>query len=296
MQGFAAFSPLISVAQLQSASAQSDGSLVILDASFDLADEYAGQAAYQQSHLPGALYAHLTQHLSGPKHDSAGRFRGRHPLPERAVWVQQVGKWGITVDSTVVVYDRQGGIFAARLWWLMRWLGHSRVAVLDGGFQAWQQAQAPIDTTLQMPLPVVSAYRTERPSLVKTVDADQLQNSLLERVVLDARAPERYCGEVEPLDAVAGHIPGAVNRFYKLNLTPQGLFKTPETLRHEFLALASDAQWRETVHQCGSGVTACHNLLALEAAGLGGGALYPGSWSEWCSNQPLRPMTRGAKP
>jgi thiosulfate/3-mercaptopyruvate sulfurtransferase len=295
MQACAEFSPLISVAQLQSALAQADGSWIILEASFDLADESAGQAIYQQSHLPGALYAHLTQHMSGTKYDSAGQFRGRHPLPERAVWAQQVGQWGIIADSTVVVYDRQGGMYAARLWWLMRWLGHSRVAVLDGGFQAWQQAHAPLDTTVQMPWSVMGTYLSERPSLVKTIGADQLQNSLLEQRVIDARAPERYRGEVEPLDAVAGHIPGAVNRFFKLNLTPQGLFKSPEALRHEFLALASEAQWRETVHQCGSGVTACHNLLALEVAGLGGGVLYPGSWSEWCASQPPRPMTRGAQ-
>jgi thiosulfate/3-mercaptopyruvate sulfurtransferase len=187
----------------------------------------------------------------------------------------------------VVVYDRQAAMYAVRAWWVLRWMGHADVAVLDGGLPAWQAEGGTPGRDLPAAHPT-GAYPTLPPAF-PTVDADQLQASLGQVLVIDARAPERYRGEVEPLDAVAGHIPGAVNRFFKDNLQPDGRFKPAEQLRAEFTPLLDG---RPVVQQCGSGVTACHNLLAMEVAGLGTGTLYPGSWSEW-SSDPSRPMARG---
>jgi thiosulfate/3-mercaptopyruvate sulfurtransferase len=258
---------------------------VLLDCSFDLGDTEAGARAYAQAHLPGALYVHLDRDLSGAK---TGR-NGRHPLPDRATLAATAGGWGVVPGLQVVAYDAQGGVYAARCWWLLRWLGHDAVAVLDGGVRAWQDAggeltAAPAMVTPRPPYPAAAA------PAMPTVDADTLLRLLGRRRILDARAAERFRGDVEPLDPVAGHIPGATLRCFRDNLGAGGRFKPAEQLRAEFDALATPAA--EVVHQCGSGVTACHNLLAMTHAGLPGSALYPGSWSEWCAD-PARPVARG---
>jgi len=255
---------------------------VVLDCSFDLADTDAGERSYREGHLPGALYVSLDRDLSGPKTG----LNGRHPLRERAQYAQWMGQVGIAPGTPVVTCDRQGGMYAARAWWVLRWMGHADVALLDGGLAAWQQAGGELSQDVPTPTPA-APYPLRAPA-TPTLDAQQLLSGLGEVLVIDARAPERYRGDVEPLDAVAGHIPGARNRFFKDNLQPDGRFKPADQLRAEFGPLLDG---RPVVHQCGSGVTACHNLLAMEVAGLGSTALYPGSWSEW-SSDPSRPMAR----
>lgn len=284
----AVFSTLISVQSLQTLLA-SGSPPVVLDTSFDLNDAAAGERAYRGAHLPGALYAHLDRDLCGEK---TGR-NGRHPLPERAVFAATAGRFGVTPTTQVVVYDRQAAMFSARLWWMLRWLGHEAVAVLDGGFAAWQLAGGAVQGAAVSVAPQ-SAYPigAEVSPLVRTIDADTLQAQLGRIGLIDARAPERFRGEVEPLDAQAGHIPGASNRFFKDNLAADGRFKPAEVLRAELLTLIGERSASEVVHQCGSGVTACHNLLAMAVAGIDGAALFPGSWSEW-SSDPSRPVARG---
>ena len=270
---------------------------VVLDASFDLADPASGEASYRAGHIPGAVYVHLEQDLSGPKQGPDGRFRGRHPLPERADFAARVGRWGIVPGRQVVAVDRQAGIMAARAWWMLRWLGHAEVAVLDGGMAAWAAAGGRLDTDATVPPPAVP-YPLPAPTgggadpAMPTIEAGELLRQLGRLGVVDARAPERFRGEVEPLDACAGHIPGARNRFFKDNLGPDGRFKPAAVLHGEFIALLAGRSPAELVQQCGSGVTACHNLLAMEWAGLPGSRLYPGSWSEW-SADPARPVARG---
>lgn len=280
---------LIGAAELRSLLDDGSVRVVLLDCGFDLADAAAGERAYAKAHLPGARYVHLERELSGAKTG----HNGRHPLPPRAELAERVGAWGIAPGVQVVCYDAQGMPYAARAWWLLRWLGHREVAVLDGGIDAWLAAGGALDdeaaaTAAQPPYP---ASAPAMPS----VSAAELLASLGQRPVLDARAGERFRGEVEPLDAVAGHIPGAHHRFFKDNLQVDGRFKPASVLRSEFAALGVDAAQRvpQWVHQCGSGVTACHNLLAMEHAGLAGSTLYPGSWSEWCAD-PQRPVARGA--
>jgi len=194
-----------------------------------------------------------------------------------------------------VAYDRSAGAFAARLWWMLRWLGHDAVAVLDGGWQAWVAAGGPIQTETPAPRPRGDFRRS--PSKVGTVDAGTVLDNLRTRrlLVVDARAPQRYAGEIEPIDPVAGHIPGAKNRFFQTNLLPDGSFKSPAQLRAEYTALIEGWDPRDVIHHCGSGVTGCHNLLAMAHAGLDGGLLYPGSWSEWCAD-PTRPVAKGPLP
>jgi thiosulfate/3-mercaptopyruvate sulfurtransferase len=257
---------------------------VLLDCGFDLADPAAGERAFAEGHLPGALYAHLDRDLSGAK--TGGN--GRHPLPERQALAARVGAWGIAPGVQVVCYDAQGMPYAARAWWLLRWLGHEAVAVLDGGRAAWTAAGGALGSELAMPRPS-APYPLLAPAM-PSVSAADLLAQLGRRPVLDARAGERFRGEVEPLDPVAGHIPGALNRFFRDNLQADGRYKPAAALRAEFAAL--HAAPADLVHQCGSGVTACHNLLAMEHAGLAGSALYPGSWSEWCAD-PARPVARG---
>jgi thiosulfate/3-mercaptopyruvate sulfurtransferase len=266
--------------------------VVLLDCGFDLADKDAGERAFAQGHLPGAQHAHLERDLSGPKAAPGAPSRGRHPLPDRGALAATAGHWGVAPGVQVVAYDAQGGPYAARAWWLLRWLGHGAVAVLDGGAAAWQAAGGPLvagDSAL--PASAAAPYPAGEPAM-PTVDAATLL-SLLGRVpLLDARAAERFRGDVEPLDPVAGHIPGALNRFFKDNLQADGRFKPAEQLQADFSALLGGAAPGDVVQQCGSGVTACHNLLAMTHAGLAGSRLYPGSWSEWCSD-PARPAARG---
>ena len=277
------YTMLVSVTELQALQAAGTP-LVLLDCSFDLADTGAGARAYAAGHLPGAAYAHLDADLSGAKTG----HNGRHPLPPRDAFAVTAGRWGIAPGVQVVTYDAQGAPYASRAWWLLRWLGHADVAVLDGGTAAWQAAGAALSTAAQT-TPPQPPYPAAAPAM-PTVDADSLLAQLDSVQILDARNAERFRGEVEPLDAVAGHIPGATLRFFKDNLAPDGRFKPAAQLRADFGALGVPA--RPVVQQCGSGVTACHNLLAMAHAGLGISALYPGSWSEWCSD-PQRPVARG---
>jgi thiosulfate/3-mercaptopyruvate sulfurtransferase len=262
----------------------------IVDCRFDLADPAAGELAYAAGHVPGAVYAHLDRDLSAPRTDRSGR----HPLPEIEAAAATFSRLGIDGRTRVVAYDASGGIYAARLWWLLRWLGHERAAVLDGGWQAWTAAGLPVSTE---PASVAPRTFVAHPQPRATVNADEL-DGLLEGnacLLLDARAPERYEGRTEPLDPKAGHVPGARNHPYVRNLGDDGQFLPEEELRERLLARLRGRAPSEVVSMCGSGVTACHTLLALEIAGLPGGRLYPGSWSEW-SRDPLRPVATGPEP
>ncbi len=266
-----------------------DPGWVIIDCRFDLGNPDAGFIAYRQGHIPNAVYAHLDTDLSDKRPGPNGEFRGRHPLPSREAFMETLRNWGIHPHTQVVAYDAQGSMFAARLWWMLRWCGHEAVAVLDGGLPAWQALGRTLTT--DMPAPTRGTISLKDP-LVKTVDAQTLLENIEHptRTVIDARAPDRYRGENETLDPVGGHIPGAKNRFFRDNLQADGRFKSSEQLRREFATLIAHPE--QAVMQCGSGVTACHNLLALEVAGLEGAALYPGSWSEWCADA-TRPVERG---
>ena len=285
---------LISAGDLLARHQSLAGDLVILDCGFDLGDTAAGERAHARAHLPGALYVHLDRDLAGAK---TGK-NGRHPLPAREAFAARVGAWGIGPTTQVVAYDAQGGPYAARAWWMLRWLGHDAVAVLDGGLAAWQAEGGVLESGSASPVSAARAPYSRPTSAMSnpmpTVQAAELQAALgAGRVqLIDARAGERFRGEVEPLDPVAGHIPGAINRFFKDNLGADGRFKAPATLRAEFAALGIGGGGTGVVHQCGSGVTACHNLLAMAHAGWPGTTLYPGSWSEWCAD-PARPVARG---
>ncbi len=275
---------LISADELRTALAAKEG-IVVIDTSFDLANADSGAAGWRAGHVPGALYLHLERDLSGAKTGT----NGRHPLPSRAAFAATLGRVGVTPEVQVVALDGQGGMYAARLWWMLRWMGHRNVAVLDGGIAAWTAGGGKLTT--EVPAPAAAPPYPERAPLADTLDATGLAAELGRVRLLDARAGERFRGEVEPLDKAAGHIPGATNRFFKDNLGIDGRFKPAEQLRAEFAALLGPRTPAGTVHQCGSGVTACHNLLAMEHAGLAGSKLYPGSWSEW-SADPARPVAR----
>ncbi len=257
----------------------------MFDCRHDLADTGLGRRAYAQSHISGARFVHLDEDLSGPK---TGR-NGRHPLPDPLIFCARLAALGMTNDRQAIAYDASGGYYAARLWWMLRWVGHTRAAVLDGGWGAWLTAG--LGVTAQSPAIKPGTFSgTARDD---AADARSVANGLEQsRIgVIDARSPDRFRGENETLDPVGGHIPGAVNRFFKHNLAADGRFKPAAELRQEFSALLGSLAPAQVVHQCGSGVTACHNLLAMEIAGLTGSSLYPGSWSEWCSD-PQRPVAR----
>jgi thiosulfate/3-mercaptopyruvate sulfurtransferase len=258
--------------------------LVLLDCGFDLVDTAAGAREHAKGHLPGAFHADLDRDLSGPKN---GR-NGRHPLPAREIFAATAARWGVQPGVPVVCYDDQGSAYAARAWWMLRWIGHAEVAVLDGGKAAWLAAGGAPDQHMPALHTDAKPYPLGAASM-PTVQADELLVQA-SRTIIDARSAERFRGETEPLDPVAGHIPGARNRFHKDNLGPDGRFKPAADLHAAFAQFQSDAT--RVVHQCGSGVTACHNLLAMEHAGLTGSALYPGSWSEWCAD-PSRPIATG---
>lgn len=271
-----AFTTLISADQLAAWPAAAP--LLLLDCSFELSDPTAGRRAYAAGHLPGAHYVHLDETLSAPKTGD----NGRHPLPTREVFAQSMAALGLSPQMQVVVYDNAGGMYAARLWWMLRWIGHSAVAVLDGGVAAWTASGRALTTDVPAAQPVASVALRE--PLVSTVDYEAVRANLdTGRLLLvDARGADRFRGENETMDPVGGHIPGAVNRPFKDNLGADGRFKPADQLRAEFEAVCGGRPAHEIVGQCGSGVSACHNLLAMEAAGLSGAALYPGSWSEWC--------------
>lgn len=262
---------------------------LILDCRFDLADPSAGERAYEEAHLPGAIYAHLDRNLSSP----ITPVSGRHPLPDPQRLMGALLAAGLTPGRQVVVYDAAGGATAARAWWLLRWLGHEAVAVLDGGWQAWCAEQRPLEEGRGQSL-VSDQWGAVEPARQMLIEVAPLQKALAEGQILlvDARAAERFRGEVEPLDPVAGHVPGAVNAPLGDNLDGTH-FLPRDQLRQRWLQVLQGRRPQEVVHMCGSGVTACHNLLAMEHAGLGGSRLYPGSWSQWIRD-PQRPVARGA--
>jgi thiosulfate/3-mercaptopyruvate sulfurtransferase len=273
----------------------SDANWVIVDCRHDLVNLDAGRDAYAAGHLPNALFADMEHELSGQKRGADGAFRGRHPLPEKDAFVELLRSWGVNDDTQVVAYDAHGGMFAARLWWMLRWVGHEAVAVLDGGLPAWQSAGLPVATDTPAPRGrgTIAAHNACTKPLVTTVDVNAVLHNVEHggRTVVDARAPDRFRGENETIDPVGGHIPGAKNRFFKDNLQPDGRFKAQEQLKAELGVAVGDP--KNAIMQCGSGVTACHNLLALEVAGMPGAALYPGSWSEWSADA-ARPVATGA--
>lgn len=279
------FTTLVGVADLQAHLFDHDW--VVVDCRHDLLDHAAGWAAYQTGHIPAATFAHVEEDLSGAKSGS----NGRHPLPERADLVEAFRDWGIGNDSQIVAYDAQGGQYAGRLWWLARWLGHARVAVLDGGWQAWLAAISWSST--EEPDRPCGQFAAGPPLVTVADAAGTLAHRAGGAPLLDARAPERYRGEQEPIDPVAGHIAGAANRFWQSNLAqpPSGPFKSPALLRAEFETLLAGRPAASLLHYCGSGVTAAHNVLAMEIAGLPGSALYAGSWSEWIAD-PARPRAK----
>ena len=259
----------------------------IFDCSHDLANPGAGRERYAAGHIPGAVHAHLDEDLSGPR---TGR-NGRHPLPSPDAFAQWLGRQGVEPHDVVVAYDDNNGMFAARLWWMLRWIGHARALVLDGGLAAWRALSAPVETATPAFEP--KPY-TGRADAALWVSASDVEDNLREPrfQLLDARARNRFAGRDETIDPVGGHIPHALNRPFTDNIDASGLFKDPATLREEYAALLGPAEPAQVVHQCGSGVTACHNLLAMSLAGLDGSRLYPGSWSEWCSD-PARPVAVG---
>ena len=264
-----------------------DPAFVVVDVRHDLAkpDDF-GDAVYAQSHIPGARFAHVDRDLSARK---TGR-NGRHPLPSPESAAALFGRLGIDTSKQVVAYDQGNGMFASRLWWMLRWLGHDRVAVLDGGFAKWQREGKPVSADIPAVQPTTFTPTRVRPTVSATGVAASLPRHAL--LLLDARAAERYRGDVEPLDPVAGHIPGAINRPYTRNVGADGTFRSARELRAEFDAMLHGRAPDDLVHYCGSGVSACHNVLAMTVAGYPLTRLYPGSWSEWVA-EPQRPVSRG---
>ena len=263
-----------------------DPSLVILDVRHDLAQpEHWGEDRYGEAHLPRAQFVHVDRDLSAPK---SGR-NGRHPLPSPDEAAALFSRLGIDESKHVVVYDQNSGMFAARVWWMLRWLGHESVAVMDGGIEKWIREGRDVVQSVETPAPASFVPR----EAATTTNADDIAKGLQQgaQVLVDARASERFRGEIEPLDPIAGHIPGALNRPWSTNVTADGTFKPADSLRREFARLLGETPLDQVVHYCGSGVSACHNLLAMEIAGLPGTRLYPGSWSEWCA---LHPTMNGA--
>lgn len=264
-----------------------DGSWVIVDCRFDLQNAAWGREQYLAGHIPGAVYASLDDDLAGGR---TGR-NGRHPLPAVEALAATFGRLGIARGTQVIAYDQETGMFASRLWWLLRYLGHEEVAVLDGGWTKWVREGRPVARGEQARTPVVfePAPRTH---MLAAIDEVLARLDDPETLLIDARGPERYDGQVEPIDRVAGHIPGAVNHYYRWNLSPDGTMLPPEELRARFARLLGDRRPQQAIVYCGSGVSACNNLLAMEQAGLPGARLYPGSWSEW-SADPARPVETG---
>jgi thiosulfate/3-mercaptopyruvate sulfurtransferase len=259
----------------------------LVDCRFSLQDSSQGQQEYEQAHIPGAVYAHLDNDLAAPV---VPGVTGRHPLPDMEHFAQQLGAWGIGAGVQVVVYDSVGGAFAARLWWMLRWLGHEAAAVLDGGWPAWVGGGYPTRSGSEQRAPRSFVPRPRNELLASTEEVARIHTDPAFRL-LDARSPERYRGEVEPLDPTAGHIPGAISAPFAENLGPDGRLLPAPELRARYTELLNSAPTSSAIAYCGSGVSAAHTLLALAHAGLGEGRLYVGSWSEWCTD-PARPVAR----
>ena len=281
--------PLISPQDLQQLFIDTNKKILIIDSRYDLSNPRAGFLAYQQGHIPNAYFLDLGKDLCGLK---TGK-NGRHPLPAKESFAQHLRNIGLDQDTHVIVYDQKDSMFAAHLWWMLLWAGHPHVQVLNGGLDAWTDYGGELSAST--PLCTRQGNFKIQPTFAPTVDALYILNHLEqpEKIqIVDARAPERYRGEIEPLDPVAGHIPGAINRSFTLNLDANGRYKPKEELQQEWSQYLTDNPLETIVHQCGSGVSACHNILAMAHAGLGMTTLYPGSWSEWCAN-PDHPTAKG---
>lgn len=276
-----AFSTLIQVDEL--AANLDNPSFVIFDCRHELGNPSYGKQVYAESHVRNAHIASVDNDLAAMPNGS----NGRHPLPDIQSFTAWLGAMGVTDTTQVVGYDNAAGVYASRLWWMLRWLGHDRAAVLDGGWAAWTEAGQPV--TREIPEPVAAQF-TAKPRDIN-VDASYVLANLEtpDMLVVDARSNDRFHGQNETMDPVGGHIPGAVNRLFKTNVDDRGFFRAPGELRSEFTDLIGDTPVGNVVHQCGSGVSACHNLFAMEVAGLSGSRLYPGSWSEWVAD-PTRPV------
>ena len=284
------YTTLITIEQLKSLQARG-APLMVFDCSFELMNPDAADRLYAQGHIAGAVQAHLDRNLSAPSPSDAVNG-GRHPLPRREVFAAWLSDVGFHNDMQAVVYDRNGANYCGRLWWMLKWAGHEAVAVLDGGLQAWEAAGGAMQTGVP-DAPAVGHFMLQPEKAVLATTASVVANlGRPTQTVLDARATPRFRGEVEPLDPVAGHIPGALNRPFALNLGPDGRFKSPAELRAEFESLLAGRDPASVVHHCGSGVSAVPNVLGMEIAGLGRTALYAGSWSEWC-NTPGLPCAQG---
>jgi thiosulfate/3-mercaptopyruvate sulfurtransferase len=287
------FHTLISAPQLQTLLV-SGQPCKVFDCSFDLAQPAAGTAMFEQAHIPGAVYAHLDTALStqGDPSQSGAASGGRHPLPSREAFAAWLGSVGFDNTMQAVVYDRQGSLYCGRLWWMLKWVGHENVAVLDGGLQAWQAAGGAVEAGAQGPISASNYALAPALTALATVETVAAQLGRSTQTLIDARGAPRFKGDVEPLDPAAGHIPGALNRPFTDNMTADGHFKPAEVLRAEFDALLGQRDPATVVHHCGSGVSAVPNIVAMEIAGLGRTALFAGSWSEWCSD-PQRPVAKG---
>lgn len=281
------FSTLISVEGLAQNLKHPDW--VIVDCRFSLADTNKGRQEFQDAHIPGALYAHLDDDLSG---QVVPGKTGRHPLPDVGILADKLGRWGIGNGTQVVVYDDDGGMIAARLWWLLRWLGHNKVAVLDGGYSAWTADGHEVDDKGALPEPKHFVPEI-KPEMLVTAEGVLLNFGDPGKKLIDSRAPERYRGEQEPIDVVAGRIPGAENYFWGTNLDSSGHMHLKQVLRGRFESLFGDIESEKITFYCGSGVTAAHNVLAVAHAGLGMSCMYAGSWSEWITD-PERPIGTGS--
>jgi thiosulfate/3-mercaptopyruvate sulfurtransferase len=279
-----AHTTLVSTAQL--AAHLDDPAWVTLDCRHDLAKPDSGALAYAAAHIPGARFLHLDRDLAARPTGN----NGRHPLPDPQAFMRTLAAAGVDADKQVIAYDAQTGVYAARLWWMLRWLGHENVAVLDGGYAKWTSEGRSVTSAVPQPAPVHFAGQPR----ALWVDAEDILRSIGRpgRILVDARSPDRYRGENETLDPLGGRIPGSINRFFRENLGAGGCFKPAAELADAYTALLGDTPPDSVVHTCGSGVSACHNLLAMEIAGLSGSRLYPGSWSEWCSD-PNRPTEKG---
>lgn len=265
-----------------------DPAWVIFDCSFDLTEPSAGARAYLEGHIPSAHYAHLDEDLASPITPTSGR----HPLPDPTVLAHKLGQWGVDASKQVVVYDDSCGAIAGRLWWLLRWLGHDGVAVLDGGLSKWRREGRPLTAHTSPVAPTTFAFRTDDSCWLTTKDVEELLARGGHKL-LDNRTHERFVGDVEPFDKVAGHVPGAINRPLQDNLDDSGCFLPDDVLYDQFVDLLAGSPTESTVSMCGSGITACHTLLALERAGFFGAKLYAGSWSEWITSN-ARPVAKGA--
>lgn len=279
------FSTIVSTEQL--ANHLNDPSWVVIDCRFTLTETEAGRNAYTQGHIPGARYAHLDEDLSGPKLGT----NGRHPLPEVQVFAQKLGAWGVDKHAQVVVYDDSFGAIAVRLWWMLRWMGHDAVALLDGGLPKWQREKRLLSTAVPPVTP--KAFNAQvRPDMLIDTEAVLTASNKKSSLIVDARAEMRFIGEIEPLDAVPGHVPGAKNLPFDDNLDLDGTLLSASELHAQYTEFLAGTDPAQVIHMCGSGVTACHNILAMEIAGLAGGKLYAGSWSAWIADT-SHPVAKG---